>query len=427
MSCSPGLKSSEAEMGWRGGEVGGVRCGMLCGVSGSIAQILAPTILLVIVCNLHPATGQFGPAYGEDGVSHLLKMGSSKLADWRRRWEQNILTRARNRYCDTEMGEELAWNTAQLLKGFYYGYEATGDPKWVRMLVDWTDAWVARAVTEPDGYPGWPRIGAAGTPADGLDSFYADSLLGEAMALLPVMRMSREILGDPALRDPFGGRAEAYIELSRKLFEKWDRRGAWRPTDNGGIISVILPFGIDESTGRWTDGYASRNAPGHGHSHPDNKANWVGSWLLAMYDATGERLYRERAEGWFRLMKSRMKIEDNGTYRIWNYWEPAGPWDYFSPGVPKHWIGVHPNGGYYDSDVRAIVTAYEAHVVFDRNDIEHLVATALEHKRYWTALVPYSRAVQHDFEEHEDPDSWGGLWETPWYLALQAGRLPSAP
>ena len=73
------------------------------------------------------------------------------------------------------------------------------------------------------------------------------------------------------------------------------------------------------------------------------------------------------------------------------------------------------------------MTAYEAHVVFDRNDIEHLVATALEHKRYWTALVPYSRAVQHDFEEHEDPDSWGGLWETPWYLALQAGRLPSAP
>jgi len=394
---------------------------------GRIAQILAPTILLVIVCNLHPATSLTGPAYGQDGISHLLRMDSSKLADWRRRWEKNILTRARARYCDTEMGEELAWNTAQFLKGFYYGYEATGDPKWVRMLVDWTDAWLARAVTEPDGYPGWPKVGAAGTPVDGLDNFYADSLLGEAMALLPVMRMSRKILGDPALRESFGGRAEAYIGLSRKLFEKWDRRGAWRPTDNGGIISVVLPFGIDESTGRWTDGYASRNAPGHGHSHPDNKANWVGSWLLSMYDATGESLYRERAEGWFRLMKSRMKLEDNDTYRIWNYWEPAGPWDYVSPGVPKHWIGVHPNGGYYDSDVRAIVTAYEARVAFDRGDMDHLVATALEHKRYWTVLVPYSRVVQRDFEEHEDPDSWPGLWETPWYLALQAGRLPSAP
>jgi len=354
-------------------------------------------------------------------------MDSSKLADWRRRWERNILARARTRYCDTETGEELAWYLAQFLKGFYYGYEATGDPKWVRMLVDWTDAWLARGVTEPDGNPGWPKIGAAGTPVDGLDSFYADSLLGEAMALLPVMRMSRRILGDPALRESFGGRAEAYIGLSRKLFEKWDRRGAWRLSDHDGIISVVLPFGIDERSGGWTTGYASRNAPGHGHSHPDNKANWVGSWLLSMYDATGESLYRERAEGWFRLMKSRMKLEDNGTYRIWNYWEPGGPWDYVSPGVPKHSIGVHPNRGYYDSDVRAIVTAYEARVGFDRGNIDHLVATALEHKRYWTALVPYSRVVQREFEEHEDPDSWGGLWEAPWYLALQAGRLPSAP
>ncbi|WP_084803560.1 hypothetical protein [Bradyrhizobium sp. NAS80.1] len=311
------------------------------------------------------------------------------------------------------------------MKGFYYGYEATRDPKWVRMLVEWTDAWIARAVMEPDGYPGWPKVGAAGTPVDRLDDLYADSLLGEAMALLPVMRMSREILLDSELKATFGGRAEAYIELSRKLFDKWDRRGAWRQADNVGIISVVLPFGIDQSTGGWTSGYLSRNAPGHGHSHPDNKANWVGSWLLSMYGATGENAYKEKAEGWFRLMKSRIHLEEDGTYRIWNYWEPAGPWDYVSPGVLKHWIGVHPNGGYYDSDVRAIVTAYEALLVFDRVDIDRLVATAVKTKRYWSALVPYSRVVQREFEEHEDPDSWPGLWETPWYLAVQAGRLPA--
>jgi hypothetical protein len=392
-----------------------------------IARILVLATLLVIAGHLPPAASQSAPAAGQEADGHMLKMDSGKLADWRRRWERNILVRARIRYCDTEMGEELAWFLAQFLKGFYFGYEATGDPRWVRMLVDWTDAWMARAVTEPDGYPGWPKIGAAGTPVDGLDDFYADSLLGEAMTLLPVMQMSRRILADPALKASFGTRAEAYIALSNKLFEKWDRRGAWRRTDNDGMISVVLPFGIDRRTGDWTDGYASRNAPGHGHSHPDNKANWVASWLLSMYDATGENRYRERAEGWFRLMKSRMKLEDDGTYRIWNYWEPGGPWDYLGPGVPKHWIGVHPNAGYYDSDVRAIVMAYEDHVVFDHGDIQRLVATALAHERYWTALVPYSRAVQREFEDHEDPDSWPGLWEAPWYLALQAGRLPAAP
>ena len=36
---------------------------------GRIAQILAPTIPLVIVCNLHPATSLTGPAYGQDGIS----------------------------------------------------------------------------------------------------------------------------------------------------------------------------------------------------------------------------------------------------------------------------------------------------------------------------------------------------------------------
>ncbi len=46
-------------------------------------------------------------------------------------------------------------------------------------------------------------------------------------------------------------------------------------------------------------------------------------------------------------MKSRMKPKDDGTYEIWNYWQPAGPWDYKADGSPKHWIGVHPNGGYY--------------------------------------------------------------------------------
>jgi hypothetical protein len=388
------------------------------------ARMVVLTIGLVSVGSLSPAASLSPQA---DAEGHVLRAESSKLAEWRRRWERNILVRARNRYCDTEMGEELAWYLAQFLKGFYYGYEGTGDQRWVRMLVDWTDAWIARAVSEPDGYPGWPKVGAAGTPVDGLDDFYADSLLGEAMTLLPVMQMSRRILADPGLKASFGGRAEAYVALSKRLFEKWDKRGAWRNVDHGGMISVVLPFGIDRSSGNWTDGYATRNAPGRGHSHPDNKANWVALWLLSMYDATGESLYRERAEAWFGVMKSRMKLEDDGRYRIWNYWEPGGPWDYVAPAVPKHWIGVHPNAGYYDSDVWAIVAAYEDHVVFDESDIERLVATALKQKRYWTALVPYSRAIQREFEEHQDPDSWPGLWETPWYLAVQAGGLRSPP
>jgi len=78
-----------------------------------------------------------------------------------------------------------------------------------------------------------------------------------------------------------------------------------------------------------------------------------------MSDATDDPAYRERAEKWFRVMKSRMKLDEaTGVFRIWNYWEPAGDWDYRRIGVPRHWVGIHPNSDYYVIDVDTIVTAY---------------------------------------------------------------------
>ena len=118
-------------------------------------------------------------------------------------------------------------------------------------------------------------------------------------------------------------------------------------------------------------------------------------------------------------MKSRMKLKGDGTYQIWNYWEPAGRWDYNSNGLPKHWIGVHRKGGYYDIDVEAIVAAYEHGLIFKTDDINHLIATALAAKRYWTAFVPYDDTIQRHFEETLDPSSWAGHSKAPWYLTLE--------
>ena len=46
-----------------------------------------------------------------------------------------------------------------------------------------------------------------------------------------------------------------------------------------------------------------------------------------MYDVTHKPIYKERAEKWFRVMRSRMKLRDDGKYFVWNYWDPGGPWD----------------------------------------------------------------------------------------------------
>jgi len=358
--------------------------------------------------------------------------------DWLARWEKNILGRARSRYCDKAMGEQLGWLVSPFLNGFYYGYLATRDPKWVEMLIDWMDSCVRRDIEEPDGFVGWPKSGM-----DATESFYTDSLLGEAMLLRPVVLMADEILKTPSLKGKFDSQAQAYLRLAEQVFEKWDSRGCWREIANGGLWVVPL-FGIDPKTGQWTEGYARRNSDGF--SNPYNKENHIARWLIAMYDVMRKPVYRERAEKWFRLMKSRMKTRQDGTYFVWNYWDPAGPWDYKADGSPKHWVGVHPNGGYYGIDVEAIVTAFEHGLVFTKEDIQRLIATnrdfmwnkqvtGAKFQRIdggqpdprwrnspgvlWTALVPYDEMLRRVFLTNHNPSGWGGLSATPWFLALE--------
>jgi hypothetical protein len=384
---------------------------------------IALVFILIVLSLCHVGLGA-APVLPESDSHEMLKMSDAKFRDWLLRWERNILGENAMRYCNSEMGEELGWKVSPFLSGFYYGYLATGNTLWVDKLIVCTDAWIKRAVKEPDEYLGWPKVGAAGINVDNLDDFYADSLLGEAMVFAPVVLMAAEIKSTPVLRQKFGARAAAYIQLAEQIFEKWDMRGAWRDTDNGGMVSVELPFGIDQKAGKWTGEYERRNSLAVGFSHQDNKANLIANWLLAMFDATAKPIYRERAEKWFRVMKSRMKLKRDGTYEIWNYWEPAGAWDYKPTGLPKHWIGVHPNSGYYDIDIVAIVAAYKHGLVFDKDDINRLVATALAETRYWTALVPFDDTIQLRFEETLDPGSWGGLARTPWYLASQSRNVP---
>ncbi len=164
-----------------------------------------------------------------------------------------------------------------------------------------------------------------------------------------------------------------------------------------------------------------------------------------MYDATGKPDYKDRAEKWFKVMHSRMKLRDSGKYFVWDYWDPAGKWDYKADGSTKHWVGVHPNGGYYDIDLHGIIDAYQHGIVFKRDDIDRLVTTNRDfmwnHQvhgakfqridgeapdpRYpspgvlWTALLPYDAQLRAAFESSFKPDSWGGLARYAWYIALR--------
>lgn len=262
------------------------------------------------------------------------------------------------------------------------------------------------------------------------------------MMLRPVVLMCAEIHRRAELEPRFGAKAQSYLSLAERIFNKWDSRDTWRKVQNGGLW-IVPQFGIAPNTHKWSAGYAQRKTTGF--SNPDNKENHIARWLLAMYDATKKPIYQERAAAWFELMKSRMKTVQQGKYYVWNYWEPAGPWDYKADGSPKHWVGVHPNGGYYAIDVEAMTAAFEHGKVFTRSDIDRLLATnrdfmwnqRIEHAEFrridggqpdqrwknspgvlWTALVPYDETLRKVFIANHNPASWGGLASTPWFLSL---------
>ena len=160
-------------------------------------------------------------------------MDPALAREWMQQWKAYILSdSSKFRTCDKEMGEEIGWVVSPVLSGFYCGYMATGGREWIDRLFDWGDAVVKRGLKEPDGYIGWPK---------GEGATISDSELGEAMFLRPMLLMAGEILKTPALKEKYGAKAEEYIRLSEQMFEKWDSRGAWRETKEGGIW-VEPPF-----------------------------------------------------------------------------------------------------------------------------------------------------------------------------------------
>jgi len=122
-------------------------------------------------------------------------------------------------------------------------------------------------------------------------------------------------------------------------------------------------------------------------------------------------------------MKSRMKNARERSILCWNYWEPAGPWDYKSDGRPSIGWGCIQRR-ILRIDVEAIVSAREHGLVFEQEDMGRLIATNgiscgtrrwrarrfsgwTEGRRtrgvedspgvLWTALAPYDETLRRYF------------------------------
>ena len=65
-------------------------------------------------------------ANGESIDDAPVALDPALARDWLARWEKNILSDARNRYCDRELGEEMGWLVSPFLNGFYYAIDVEG-------------------------------------------------------------------------------------------------------------------------------------------------------------------------------------------------------------------------------------------------------------------------------------------------------------
>ena len=186
-------------------------------------------------------------------------------------------------------------------------------------------------------------------------------------------------------------------------------------------------FGINSKTGKWTDGYARRHTDGF--SHPANKQNLIARWLIAMHVVTKKAIYRDHAEQWWRLMKSRLQTPEHTNYLVvWNYWDPAGSWDFGADGQARHWVGVHGNGTYYGIDVEGMATAYEHKLVFDADDMRRLIATNRDFM--WNQQVNHAqfRRIDGGQPDVRWKDTPGMLWTAPHALRRNPAQyFPGQP
>ena len=95
----------------------------------------------------------------------------------------------------------------------------------------------------------WPKGGGGGESKE----FTADSLLGEAMLLRPVVLAECQVRRPP-LATRWGTQAQGCLELAEKIFQKWDFRECWREVKDGGLWVVPGWWGINLETGKWSAG-----------------------------------------------------------------------------------------------------------------------------------------------------------------------------
>lgn len=179
-----------------------------------------------------------------------------------------------------------------------------------------------------------------------------DSVVHDGMMTYPMAQFARLVKADAQLEEQFGDVADGYLTiLERHFFAKWDRK-RWVELDGDRGLY-------------WRP--ADRRGPERRVSLPMNQYTAFGRTIIELHRATKKPEYLDRASKMARMVKSLLR-EKEGAY-WWYYSEPVAEWDVREkPAFIEH---TH----YADMDVGFMIDAFEAGIVFDREDMRRLTDT----------------------------------------------------
>ncbi len=195
-----------------------------------------------------------------------------------------------------------------------------------------------------------------------------DSVVHDGMMTMPIARFIEIVFSDEKLQARYGETAEAYLAfLERHFFGKWERG----PTKGRPAHWVDLPGG----RGLYISGPTSfREKP---TSLPMNQYTAFGRTTIKLWQITNKERYLDRATKMARVVKSLLKVKNDAYW--WYYAEPVAD----SDGRAKPSFVEHTH--YTDIDVGFMIDAYDAGIVFDKEDMRKLTNTFI--KVMWNGSI----------------------------------------
>jgi len=274
-------------------------------------------------------------------------------------------------------GEQVAWNLNWFLGPVLRKCDTATDD-WLEPTERILNMLADKMAVGPDGYKGF-----IGPYIYNEKEHWCDVHVGDAILIEHMLHFASIIHHNSHLKEKYGKSADRFVGIAKKdLFEKWEKRGTFivdGPFAGYREWNMFCKQGDIE--GEW---YVDDNARGQGTvfpSLPFNKAIDMAYCMLQLYEITGEKIYKEKAEKVFNRFKAGLN-PFQGAY-TWNYWEPVAPEDINinsarNERILTHWVGTHPYRNYQAGEIEKVVYAYNMGVTFTDADIRRFVNTNLK-------------------------------------------------